>query len=181
MKTMLGFSTQKPWVRALLCAACLYHIAAMVSANLPFTTAFGSELRRPFTYYIGYAGLWQNWVMFHTIPHFRAVRPLLVARYSGGSQSEHGAMLPDLTPYKHRTRLGSLFFRYTWPTNDILPYGRAYLQRACKEVGRMTGKKPSTMTLRLDSLRLQSLADARKTGKPGKGASDFSTMNVPCD
>jgi hypothetical protein len=181
MEMMLGFSPRKPWARALLCAACIYHIAAMVSANLPFNTAFGSQLRRPFTHYIGYAGLWQNWVMFHTIPHFRSLRPLLIARYPGGAQSEHGPMLPGLMPYEHRTRLGSLFFRYTWPTNDILPYGRAYLQRACKQVARATGVKPSTMTMRLDSRRLQSLADARKTGKTSKPASDFSTMNVPCD
>lgn len=181
MNKMFGFSSLKPWLRGLLCAACVYHIAAMVSANLPFSTAFGQELRRPFAHYIGYVGLWQNWVMFHTIPHFRAVRPMLVARYPGGSETEHGAMLPGLIKYRPRTRMGSLFFRYTWPTNDILPYGRAYLQRACSEVARQTGKRPSTMTLRLDSLRLNSLADARRTGKPGKPASDFSTMNVPCN
>ena len=177
---MLGFSTRQPWIRTLLCAACLYHMAAMVSANLPFTTAFGGELRRPFTYYIGYVGLWQNWVMFHTIPHFRAIRPRLVATYPGGTKGDYGPMLPGLTKYDHRTRLGSLFFRYVWPTSDINPYAEAYMKRACGEIARKTGNKPTNVTLRLDSLRLLPLVEARKTHKEGKPASDTSSINVTC-
>jgi hypothetical protein len=177
---MLGFSTRHPVVRLIICAACLYHMAAMVSANLPFGTAFGNQLRRPFQYYVGYVGLWQNWVMFHTIPHFRAIRPVLVAQYPGGSKTEHGPMLPGLTPYDHRTRLGSLFFRYVWPTSDINPYADAYLRTACKEIAQKTGNKPSNVTLRMDSLRLAPLAEVKKNHKPGKPASDTSTLNVSC-
>lgn len=177
---MLGFSTRHPLMRMLICAACLYHMAAMVSANLPFGTAFGNQLRRPFQYYVGYVGLWQNWVMFHTIPHFRSIRPVLVAQYPGGSKSEHGPMLPGLTPYDHRTRLGSLFFRYVWPTSDINPYAESYLRKACTEIAQKTGNKPSSVTLRMDSQRLAPLADVKKTHKPGKAASDTSTLNVSC-
>jgi len=177
---MPGLLTRQPWLRALICVFCLYHMAAMVSANLPFGTAFGNSLRRPFGQYIGYVGLWQNWVMFHTIPHFHKIRPVLVAHYAGGSKTEHGPMLPGLQPYRHRTRLGSLFFRYVWPTGDITPYAESYLRKACVEVARKTGHKPTSVTVRLDSYRLIPLNEVRQTHKTSKPASDTSSLNVPC-
>jgi hypothetical protein len=177
---MFAFSIRQPLVRATVVGFCIYHMLAMVSANLPFSTAFGSELRRPFSHYIGYVGLWQNWVMFHTIPYFRSIRPMLVAEDASGTKTEHGPMLPGLTPYDHRTRLGSLFFRYTWPANDIQPYANGYLLRACGEIAAKIGHKPSSVTLRLDSRRLLSLAEARTTHQTSKPSSDTSTLNVKC-
>jgi hypothetical protein len=107
-------------------------------------TAFGGELRRPFSHYIGYVGLWQNWVMFHTIPHFRAIRPRLVATYPGGTKGDYGPMLPGLTKYDHRTRLGSLFFRYVWPTSDINPLRRGVHEAGLRRESRAkTGNKPT--------------------------------------
>lgn len=177
---MSDSSIRRRWLRAVICVACLYHMAAMVSANLPFDSAFGNGLRRPFGHYIGYVGLWQNWVMFHTIPHFHKIRPVLVANYAGGSKTEHGPMLPGLTKYQHRTRLGSLFFRYVWPTGDITPYAESYLRKACVEVARQTGHKPASMTVRLDSYRLIPLNEVRQTHKTSKPASDTSSLSVSC-
>jgi hypothetical protein len=89
-------------------------------------------------------------------------------------------MLPGLQPYQHRTRLGSLFFRYVWPTGDITPYAESYLRKACVEVARKTGHKPTSMTVRLDSYRLIPLNEVRQTHKTSKPASDTSSLNVPC-
>jgi hypothetical protein len=54
------------------------------------------------------------------------------------------------------------------------------MRTACSEIAKKTGHKPSNVTLRMDSLRLLPLADAKKTHKTGKPASDTSTLNVNC-
>lgn len=165
--------------RVVICVGCLYHLAAMVMTNMPTTTAFGGELFAPFRHYVVYAGLWQSWTMFHTVPNFRAIRPKLVARYDDGAESVHGAMLPGLTPYQSRTRMASLFLRYTWPTPDIQPYLRGYLARACTAVEAESGRKPRTMTMRLESIRLRPLAKVRETGAVGERSFDLSASE-PC-
>jgi hypothetical protein len=177
---MQGFSLRQRIHRRLVCGACVFHMAATVATNLPANTAFGGELRAPFAAYLDRAGLWQNWVMFHTIPYFRAIRPRLVASASDGSTREFGPMLPGLAPYRHTTRIVSLFLRYTWPPDDIAPHVHAYLRRACDEVARATGSRPASITLRLDSLRLQPLAHVRAHHELAKLGSDLSTIREHC-
>jgi hypothetical protein len=140
----------------------------------------GDELRAPFRHYIAYCGLWQNWTMFHTIPSFRAIRPRLVARHVAGGETVHEAMLPGLARYESRTRIASLFMRYTWATPDIEPFLRVYLARACAEIKRQTGRAPVTVTLRLDSMRLNTLEQTRERGVAGTRTHNFSSVNVSC-
>jgi len=162
----------------------VYHMAASFFANMPSTTAFGGELRAPFEPYIAYTGLRQSWTMFDTIPYFRSVRPVLVARYPSGRDVDLGPMLPGLKPYRHRTRLTALFVRFTWPNGDIEPYARGYLQRACALASLATppgAEHPTAIGLRLDSERLRPLSEVRRTGSISSSAREFSPIVASCE
>jgi hypothetical protein len=168
----------------LLGAFCVYHMAASLFANMPTSTAFGEELRAPFERYIDYTGLKQSWTMFDTIPYFRSIHPVLVARYPSGREQEFGAMLPGLTPYRPRTRLAALFVRFTWPSGDTGWFARGYLERACTAVWRSGGpgaERPSSMGLRLDAQRLVPLAEVRRTGSMSSAAHEFSPVTASCE
>jgi hypothetical protein len=168
----------------LLGAFCVYHMAASLFANMPTSTAFGDELRAPFEHYIAYTGLKQSWTMFDTIPYFRSMHPVLVAHYPSGREAELGAMLPGLTPYRHRTRLAALFVRFTWPGGDIEWFARGYLQRACAAAARLTepgAERPSTIGLRLDAQRLRPLPEVRRSGSMSSPARDFSPITASCE
>jgi hypothetical protein len=170
--------------QALVGAFCVYHMAASFFANMPSSTAFGEEWRVPFEQYIAYAGLKQSWTMFDTIPYFRSVRPVLVAHYPSGRETELGPMLPGLLPYRHRTRLTALFARFTWPSGDLEWFARGYLQRACAAAARSTppgAERPSAIALRLDSQRLLPLSEVRRTGTMSSAAHEFSPVTASCE
>jgi hypothetical protein len=155
-------------------------MAAMVSANLPTNTAFGNEIRLPFQDYLARAGLGQNWVMFHTIPYFRAIRPVLVAMGRDGNTQTHGPMLPGLGPYTPLTRLSVLFIRYAHPSEQVEPHLRAYLRRACDEVTRATGIRPYSTALRLDALRIPALEQVRNTQRTGVPSAEQGPVTATC-
>jgi hypothetical protein len=156
-------------------------MAATVSANLPTGTAFGSEFRLPFQDYLTRAGLGQNWVMFHTVPYYRALRPVLVAMGHDGNTQTHGPMLPGLSPYLPRTRLSVFFIRYAHPSEQVEPHLRAYLRRACDEVTRATGVRPVSMALRLDALRLPTLEQVRNTQLTGFPSAEQGPLTEACE
>ncbi len=162
-------------------AFCFFHMGAAAVANMPSTTAFGGELRTPFEPYITYAGLWQAWTMFETIPYFRSIRPVLVGHYATGPDVERGAILPGLLRYRHRNRLVALFVRYTFPTPDLEWLVRGYLKRACGAFEAATGTRPATVRLRLDSERLIPLEEVIATGRIGRTSHEFSPVEVKCD
>jgi hypothetical protein len=159
----------------------MYHMAATLFANMPPTTAFGEDLRVAFDPYITYAGLWQNWAMFETIPYFRSIHPVLLAHYAGGQNLERGAMLPGLQPYRHRTRLAGLFLRFTFPPSDVEWFVHAYLHRACAAFEEATGARPSSVGLRLDSERLIPLVEVRRSGSMAWPSHEMSAVAEPCD
>jgi hypothetical protein len=169
--------------RVLVGPFCVYHMAASLFANMPYSTAFGGELRAPFESYIAYAGLKQSWTMFDTIPYFRSIHPVVVVHYASGREAELGPMLPGLTPYRHRTRLTALFVRFTWPAGDLEWYARAYLQRVCALAARSAapGERPLTVGLRLDSERLLPISDVHRTGTISTPAREFSPATASCD
>jgi hypothetical protein len=167
--------------RVVVGAFCLYHMAATLFANMPVTTAFGADLRAPFDSYITYAGLWQNWAMFETIPYFRSIHPVLVAHYPSGPDLERGAMLPGLDPYAHRTRLVGLFLRFAFPPNDVEWFVHAYLGNACTAFEEATGERPSSVGLRLDSERLIPLAEVRRLRSMSWRSQEMSGVAGPCD
>ena len=170
--------------QGLLGAFCVYHMGASLFANMPPTTAFGGELRAPFDLYIAYAGLKQAWTMFDTIPYFRAIHPMLVARYPSGREVELGPMLPGLKPYRHLTRLTALFVRFTWPEGDNAWFARGYLQRVCGLVAGSVApseERPSAIALRLDVERLRPIPEVRRTGSISYTTHEFSPVTASCE
>ena len=165
--TMRAEAARRPWWKWPLGAFCLYHMAAMVFANMAPTTPFGTELRAPFEKYIAYAGLWQEWSLFVTIPAAQSISPMLVARYADDTWVERGPILPGLLPYRPRARLIALFFRLTYPDPDFDWFSQRYVERACDAFEREIGARPQNVQLRLDTEALIPLADVIKTGKMG--------------
>ena len=168
-------------LRVLVGGFCLYHMAAMLSANMPFTTAFGGELRAPFDSYIASTGLWQNWTMFETIPYFRSIHPVLVAHYPNGRDIERGPVLPGFLPYRPHMRLAGVFLRYMFPPSDVAWFVRAYLGRACDAFEEATGARPSSVGLASDLERLLPLAEVRRSGSIASRSHELSVAVVPCD
>ena len=100
-------ATARRIARAVACAFFVFHLVAITLANVPRTTALGTGLHAPFARYTWFAGLWQTWDMFTTIPHWADIDVFLTARNAEGREVLHGPMLPGLERYRRLPDFGS--------------------------------------------------------------------------
>jgi hypothetical protein len=152
-------------VRAALCVACLFHLAAVTTSNLPRTTALGSSVHAPFDWYVGTFGLWQSWDMFTTIPHFLDLEGVLLATDSSGKETRYGPLLPGLAPYARSHRVQGTFMRMAFSDDAYSYFSKRYLAAICRAITSRTGSPPAKVSFELRALELRSLDAVRKDGR----------------
>lgn len=166
-------ASASPLKRSLVSAFCLFHMSAVVAFNLPQNTALG-DLRAPFDWYARLSWLNQEWGMFTTIPHYVALHPVLVAKDQDAQESAYGPMLPGLTEYPGDLRAVYLVLHTLWAAGEYRPLAHGYLRNACAAIARRTGKRPDSVTLRVDAQVLTPLRQVRATrdiGRPERQSS----------
>ena len=159
--------------RSLITAFCLFHMGAVVVFNLPQNTALG-DLRAPLAWYAGISWINQEWGMFTTIPHYAELRPVLVAKYSDAVDTTHGPMLPGLAAYPEDLRSLYLVLHTLWPTGEYLGLAHGYLQNTCDAIARQTGKRPTSVALRVDAKVLSPLDRVRRSRAVGRPERQWS-------
>lgn len=163
-----------------MAAFCLYHMGAMLFANMDSSTAFGDDLRAPFDRYTATFGLWQDWELFLTVPVAQSINPVLVAHYANGKDVERGPILPGLKRYHPRARFIALFVRLSFPGDAFEWVAERYLERACGAFERALGSRPETVRIRMDSEQLIPLEEVIRTGKMGSPLHQFGTAVGKC-
>lgn len=141
----------------------VYHLCAIIVANLPDDTAFGGELQAPFKQYTELAGLTQRWDMFTTKPYYLDLTGDLEAIDENGEASRYGLILPGLVPYVDSLRVDAVFFRLGFSAKNFRKYFRRYHASACRAIAARTGAMPRSVQLKLVPQRIQPLEMIQKT------------------
>jgi hypothetical protein len=150
--------------RIATCTALLFHLAAIMIANLPATTAFGTAIYTPFAWYLTPTGLWQTWDMFTTIPHFRGLDGALVAVDESGAVTRYGPLLPGFAPFVRSTRIEGSFMRLAFSAESYPAYSNRYLAAVCRALLAARRGAPTKVGFELKADELRALADIRKDG-----------------
>jgi hypothetical protein len=165
--------------RALLCLACVFHLAAITVANLPANTAFGAGIYRPFAWYLSPTGLWQTWDMFTTIPHFLDLDGSLVGVDESGTVTRYGPLLPGLTPFVQSTRIQGTFMRLAFSTESYPTYAKRYLTAVCHALLERRHGAPTQVGFELRADELRALGDVQKDGRIAQ-LKTYSFGPTPC-
>jgi hypothetical protein len=145
-----------------VCAALLYHLAAITLANLPGTTALGSGIHRPFAHYLTLFGLHQTWDMFTTIPHFLDMTGVLAVLDDQGQETSEGPLLPGLERYKKDNRIHVTFMRLAFSAEAYPGYPVRYLAGVCRALLQKKGRLPASVGFELRVKELRPLADVQR-------------------
>ncbi len=148
-----------------ICAALVFHLAAITIANLPATTALGGSIYRPFAWYLTPTGLWQTWDMFTTIPHFLDLDGALVVVDESGSITRRGPLLPGFASFAKTVRIQGTFMRLAFSSDSYTSYTKRYRAAICRALLAERRGAPTQVGFELLAQELRPLADIRKDGR----------------
>jgi hypothetical protein len=152
-------------LRAAVCAALVFHIAAITVANLPANTVYGAGIYRPFAWYLTPTGLWQTWDMFTTIPHFFDLDGRLVVADEHGTVTRRGPLLPDFAPFVKTVRIQGTFMRLVFSNDTYGSYATRYRAAVCRALLAERKGAPTSVGFELVAQELRPLEDIRKDGR----------------
>jgi hypothetical protein len=151
--------------RFAVCTALLFHLAAITVANLPATTALGTSIYAPFSWYLTPTGLWQTWDMFTTIPHFRDLDGALVAFDDKGKETRYGPLLPGFAPFVRSTRIQGSFMRLAFSSESYPAYSTRYLAAVCRALLSERRGAATKVGFELKADELRPMTDIQKDGR----------------
>jgi len=160
MKTIAGRVA-----RGAVCAALVFHLAAITVSNLPANTAFGPGIYVPFAWYLTPTGLWQTWDMFTTIPHFFDLDGRLVVVDEHGDVTRRGPLLPGFTRFLKTVRIQGTFMRLAFSSDSYQSYTRRYRAAVCRALLAERHGAPTSVGFELVAQELRPLADIRKDAR----------------
>jgi hypothetical protein len=156
--------TRRELARTALCTWATFHVAGILVANLPRTTALGSVLHRPFEGYLAVFGLFQTWDMFTTIPRFASLDGTLVAVGADGKERRYGPVLPGLVPAGESARIKGTFLRLAFSSAAYAGYSERYLSALCHAIRDKEGIPPTSVRFELLTEQVRKLEDVRRDG-----------------
>jgi hypothetical protein len=166
-------------LRVAICAALVFHLAAITTSNLPANTPLGNAIYRPFSWYLSPTGLWQTWDMFTTIPHFFDLNGALVAIDDHGRTTRRGPLLPGFRPLVRTVRIQGTFMRLAFSADSYSSYTKRYRAAVCRALDAEHPGQTIQVGFELVAQELRSLDDIRKDGHIAQPKT-YSFGPTPC-
>lgn len=166
-------------LRTAVCVFCLYHMHAMLLANLFEVNPLAKALRGWVDPYLTTLVQWQEWDMFTTIPLYLDIQSTLVARDGSGAETRYGPMLPGFTPPPDNLRIVSMAGRLVWVRHAFPAHVNRHHRAACAAITRASGAPPQSVRIELDAKPLRSLERVAATGVIAD-SKVFRSGNLPC-